>query len=111
MGERYWAWHEIRNWWHAAPEGTWTFIEPRWRYGDWIPGLVLLLFGWMLINTPYSLQATAYIAMMVFGTAVYIGERVAPEKIYGGFIDIRMTPTWLYDALLFTTHCSEPSSV
>jgi len=89
----YWTWEGPKNWWHAAPEGAWTFIEPRSRYIEWMPGILLLLFGWMMINTEYSLLAIVYFLMVLFAALIYCVEAIASRKILAATIMPRMTPT------------------
>jgi len=96
----YWSWEGPKNWWHMAPEGTWTFIEPRAKYGYWIGGAMLLLFGWMLVNTPYTVLATVYLFMLVLFIIMYSIEMAIPRKTKFAVIMPRATPTWLVDVFI-----------
>jgi len=96
----FWSWEGPKNWWYAAPEGAWTFVEPVVPYGHWVGGIMLLLFAWMMINTPYYVVGTVYFLMTLLFMIVYIAERIVPQKIVIAIIAPIATPTALYDVLL-----------
>jgi len=96
----FWSWEGPKNWWHAAPEGAWTFIEPRFKYGYWAGMFAILLFGWMIVNTPYFLMGLIYLSMLIIYAIIYYTEMQAPKKVYIAVIMPRKTPTYLLEVFI-----------